>query len=63
MTTNQIETPVVDHVIGDRGRLAVQLASAELRLAATDGDRVVVRTPDGKPLAGVGWWSRRPTTA
>ena len=41
---------VVDHAIGTRGRLAIHLASAEIRLAATDGDRVIVRTPNGTPL-------------
>ncbi|HEY3165574.1 MAG TPA: DUF4097 family beta strand repeat-containing protein [Candidatus Limnocylindrales bacterium] len=51
MTTLKDETVVViDHVIGDRGRLAVSLASAEIRLAATDGDRVIVRTPAGRNL-------------
>lgn len=51
MTTTKDAGPVVvDHVIGDRGRLAVRLAAAEIRLVATDGDRVVVRTPQGRTL-------------
>src|SRR5256885_1435526 len=45
--TNQA---AIEHAIGPRGQLAIQLAAAELRLAATDGDRVIVRTPDGDPL-------------
>ena len=49
-TTNDAGAVVIDHVIGDRGRLAVRLASAEIRLAATDGQRVVVRTPAGRSL-------------
>jgi hypothetical protein len=50
MTTKDSGPVVIDHVIGDRGRVVVHLASAELRLAATAGDRVVVRTPTGKSL-------------
>jgi hypothetical protein len=49
-TLNDARPVVIDHVIGDRGRLAVHLASAEIRLAATDGDRVVVRAPAGKTV-------------
>jgi hypothetical protein len=50
-TTNKAGTVVVDHVIGDHGQLNVRVASAELRVAAVDGDRVVVRTPDGRSLS------------
>jgi len=49
-TTNDLDAVVVDHAIGTRGRLTIHVASAEIRLAATDGDRVVVRTPNGTPL-------------
>jgi len=49
-TTNDLDAVVVDHAIGTRGRLAIHVASAEIRLAATDGDRVIVRTPNGTPL-------------
>jgi hypothetical protein len=49
-TTNDAGPVVIDHVIGDRGRLVVRLAAAELRLVATDGDRIVVRTPQGRAL-------------
>ena len=50
-TTNREGTVVVDHPIGTRGRLTVRLTAAEIRLGATDGDRVVVRTPDGVRLS------------
>ena len=43
---------VVDHAIGTAGSLMVRLASAEVRLVGTDGDRVVVRTSDGGGLPG-----------
>jgi hypothetical protein len=49
-TTNDLDAVVVDHAIGTRGRLAIHVASAEIRLAATDGDRAIVRTPNGTPL-------------
>jgi hypothetical protein len=49
-TTNDLGTVVVDHAIGTRGRLAIRVAAAEIRLAATGGDRVVVRTPNGTSL-------------
>jgi hypothetical protein len=49
-TTNNAGAVTIDHVIGDRGRLVVRLAAAEIRLAAGAGDRVVVRTPDGRSL-------------
>jgi hypothetical protein len=51
-TTNDLGAVVVDHAIGTRGRLAIHVAAAEIRLAATDGDRVVVRTPNGTSLPG-----------
>lgn len=50
MTTTSDTTVVVDHPIGATGRLAIRLASAELRLAATDGDRVIVRAAGGRAL-------------
>jgi len=50
-TTNDARPVVIDHVVGSHGRLTVRLAAAELRLAASDGDRVVVRTPDGASLS------------
>jgi hypothetical protein len=43
-------TILVDHPIGPRGRLAVRLASVELRIVGGDGDRVTVRTPSGRRL-------------
>jgi hypothetical protein len=49
-TTNDAGPVVLEHVIGDRGRLAVSLPSAEIRLAAVGGDRVTVRTPAGRSL-------------
>lgn len=51
MTTTNHDAPVViDHTISAAGRLTIRLAAAELRLAGTDGDRVVVRTPTGTSL-------------
>jgi hypothetical protein len=50
-TTNDAGTVVIDHAVGDNGRLVVRLAAAELRLGATDGDRIVVRTPEGRTLS------------
>lgn len=49
-TTNDPTAPLIDHPIGGHGRLTIRLASAELRLAATDGERVLVRTPNGRAL-------------
>ena len=49
-TTNRDGLTVADHPIGSHGRLAVRLPAAQVRLGATAGDRVVVRTPDGSPL-------------
>jgi hypothetical protein len=51
-TTNELGAVVIDHAIGTRGRLAIHVAAAEIRLAATDGDRVIVRTPNGSALPG-----------
>lgn len=48
--TNDVAPAVVDHFISPRGRLAIHLAAAEIRLSGTDGDRVTVRTPNGRPL-------------
>jgi Putative adhesin len=47
MTTTRDATLLLDHPIGKRGRVAIRLASAEVRLLAEDGDRVTVRTTDG----------------
>jgi hypothetical protein len=44
---NDVGSVLVDHAIGIRGRLAIRLGAAEIRLASTDGDRVSVRTPNG----------------
>jgi len=49
-TMNATSAPVADHRIGSLGRLTIRLAAAELRLAASPGDRVVVRTPNGATL-------------
>lgn len=49
-TTNDPTAVVMDHPIGSHGRLTIRLASAELRLAASDGDRVIIRTPNGRAL-------------
>ena len=49
-TANDTSQVVIDHTIGARGRLTIHLAAAELRLLATDGDRVVVRMPNGSAL-------------
>jgi hypothetical protein len=50
MTTLDDTTPVISHAIGRHGAVAIKLASAEIRLTGTDGDQVVVRTLDGRPL-------------
>jgi putative adhesin len=49
-TLHDDATILVDHPIGPRGRLAVRLASVELRIAGGGGDRVTVRTPRGRRL-------------
>jgi Putative adhesin len=49
-TTNDLGAVAVSHAIGTHGLLTIRVAAAEIRLAATDGDRVVVRTPNGSPL-------------
>jgi hypothetical protein len=49
-TTNEDRGVVIDHRIGATGALTVRLASAGIRLLGTDGDRVVVRTADGRAL-------------
>lgn len=49
-TSTKDPAVVVDHPIGATGRLAIRLASAELRLSATEGDRVTVRTAGGRAL-------------
>lgn len=51
MTTTNAAGVVVDHRIGSRGTLTIRVAAAEIRLAGTDGDRVAVRTPDGRTLS------------
>lgn len=51
MTTgNDVRAALIDHSIGTSGRLAIRLGAAEIRLASTDGDRVIVRTPNGASL-------------
>jgi hypothetical protein len=50
MTTTNRDTVALEHTIGAHGRLTIHLATAELRLAGTDGDRVVIRTPNGATL-------------
>ena len=50
MTTTSDTRASFEHPIGSRGRLTVRLASAELKLRAGDDDRVIVRTPDGRPF-------------
>jgi hypothetical protein len=47
MTTTRDATLLLDHPIGRRGRVAIRLASAEVRLVAEDGDRVTVRSAAG----------------
>lgn len=49
-TENDVHAALIDHSIGIHGRLAIRLGAAEIRLAATDGDRVIVRTPNGASL-------------
>jgi hypothetical protein len=41
---------LLDHPIGRRGRVAIRLASAEIRIVGEEGDRATVRTPDGGGL-------------
>jgi hypothetical protein len=52
MTTLDDTTAVISHVIGRHGAVAIKLAAAEIRLKGTDGDQVVVRSLDGRPLPG-----------
>ena len=49
-TLHDDATILVDHPVGPRGRLAVRLASVELRIVGGEGDRVTVRTPSGRRL-------------
>jgi hypothetical protein len=49
MTLND-HTPVIDHLVGATGRVAVRLTSARIRVRGTDGERAIVRTADGRPL-------------
>lgn len=49
-TTTRDGQVVADQRIGATGQLTIRVAAAQVRLAATDGDRVIVRTPDGVPL-------------
>jgi putative adhesin len=48
--THDDATLLLDHPIGRRGRLAIRLASAEIRLVADDTDRVTIRVPGGRSL-------------
>ncbi len=41
---------LLDHPVGRRGRVAIRLASAEIRIVGEDGDRATVRTPGGDGL-------------
>jgi hypothetical protein len=50
MTSLDQLSPAIDHQIGENGNLAIRVASAEIRLTGVDGDRVVVRTTNGRPL-------------
>jgi hypothetical protein len=52
MTTIPDEQLIVDHPVGPQGRLAVRLASAQLRLVGSDTDRITVRSLDGRSLGG-----------
>jgi hypothetical protein len=51
MTTSVDDaTLLLDHPVGRPGRVAIRLASAELRLVADATDRVTVRIPGGRTL-------------
>lgn len=50
MTTTHDRAVFAEHAVGATGRVAIRLASAELRLAGTDGDRVTVRSAAGRAL-------------
>jgi hypothetical protein len=52
MTILDGAAPLISHPIGRHGTVDIKLASAEIRLTGTDGDQVVVRTLDGRPLPG-----------
>ncbi len=43
-------TLLLDHPIGRHGRLAIRLASADIRINGEDGERATVRSPGGRPL-------------
>lgn len=45
-------TLLMDQTLARDGRLSIQLASGEVRLTATDADRIVIRTPDGEGVRG-----------
>jgi hypothetical protein len=49
-TMHETSALLLDHPIGRRGRVAIRLASAEIRIVGEDGDRATVRTPDGGGL-------------
>ena len=49
-TTVDDATLLLDHPVGRRGRVAIRLASAEVRLLADATDRVTVRIPGGRTL-------------
>lgn len=43
---------LLDHPVGRLGRVAIRLASAEIRIVGEDGDRATVRTPGGDGVPG-----------
>lgn len=50
MTTANDAGAMFEHALGRSGRVTILLASAELRIRGGADDRVIVRTPDGKPF-------------
>jgi putative adhesin len=50
MTATQDATLLLDHPIGPRGRVAIRLPAAEIRIVAEDGDRATVRSLSGRTL-------------
>jgi Putative adhesin len=50
MTATQDATLLLDHPIGRHGRLGIRLPAAEIRIVAEEGDRVTVRSSDGRDL-------------
>jgi hypothetical protein len=51
MTTTSSDAPItLDQTVGPKGRLSVHLASAEIRIAGTSGEHLIVRTPSSGSL-------------